>query len=141
MAMRKTAITVPEEILAEVDRAARRRGESRSRFISRVLSAAVRARRDAEVTRRLDELFADPAVAAITSNLRLAAMPGNVRLRRGEAGLTRPSVVNLSQLRTVDRSVLVGPRGAIGPARLADVRRGLALVLGIDRLHGVASER
>jgi mRNA interferase MazF len=39
-------------------------------------------------------------VAAITSNLRLSAMPGNVRLRRGEAGLPRASVVNVSQLRT-----------------------------------------
>ena len=59
MAYRKTAIAVPEDILEEVDRAARERGESRSRFISRVLRLAVRARRDAEVTRRLDALFAD----------------------------------------------------------------------------------
>jgi metal-responsive CopG/Arc/MetJ family transcriptional regulator len=59
MAHRKTAIAVPAEILEEVDRAARERGESRSRFISRVLRLAVRARRDAEVTRRLDALFAD----------------------------------------------------------------------------------
>ena len=62
MAHRKTAIAVPEEILEEVDRAARERGESRSRFISRVLRLAVRARRDAEVTRRLDALFADASV-------------------------------------------------------------------------------
>jgi metal-responsive CopG/Arc/MetJ family transcriptional regulator len=61
MAHRKTAIAVPEEILEEVDRAARERGESRSRFISRVLRLTVRARRDAEVTRRLNALFADPA--------------------------------------------------------------------------------
>jgi metal-responsive CopG/Arc/MetJ family transcriptional regulator len=62
MAHRKTAITVPEDILEEVDRSARERGESRSRFISRVLRLAVRARRDAEVTRRLDALFADESV-------------------------------------------------------------------------------
>jgi len=59
MVRRKTAIAVPEDILQEVDRAARERGESRSRFISRVLRLVVRARRDAEVTRRLDALFAD----------------------------------------------------------------------------------
>jgi len=53
MPHRKTAIAVPAEILDEVDRAARARGESRSRFITRVLRLAVRARRDAEVTRRL----------------------------------------------------------------------------------------
>ena len=62
MAHRKTAIAVPEEILEEVDRAAHERGESRSRFISRVLRLAVRARRDAEVTRRLDALFADESL-------------------------------------------------------------------------------
>lgn len=58
MGARKTAISVPEELLDQVDRAARERGESRSRFINRVLRAAVRARHDAEVTRRLDEIFA-----------------------------------------------------------------------------------
>lgn len=62
MSSRKTAIAVPEEILAEVDRAARERGESRSRFISRVLRLTIRARRDAEVTRRLNELFGDESL-------------------------------------------------------------------------------
>jgi len=58
MTYRKTAITVPESVLADIDRAARVRGESRSKYITTVLRAAVRARRDAEITRRLDELFA-----------------------------------------------------------------------------------
>ncbi len=59
MAHRKTAIAVPSEVLDEVDRAARERGESRSGYISRVLRLAVQARRDADVTRRLNALFAD----------------------------------------------------------------------------------
>lgn len=63
MAHRKTAIAVPEDILDEVDRAARARGESRSAFISRILRLAMRARRDAEITRRLDALFADESLA------------------------------------------------------------------------------
>ncbi len=62
MASRKTAIAVPEELLESVDRAARERGESRSRFVCRVLELAVRARRDAEVTNRLDDLFADDSL-------------------------------------------------------------------------------
>ncbi len=60
MPLRKTAIAVAENLLAEVDRAARARHESRNRFVTRVLEAAVRARRDADVTRRLNELFANP---------------------------------------------------------------------------------
>jgi aminopeptidase N len=59
MTVRKTAVAIPEELLSAVDRAARERGESRSRYISRILRAVVRARRDAEITRRLDALFAD----------------------------------------------------------------------------------
>jgi metal-responsive CopG/Arc/MetJ family transcriptional regulator len=62
MARHKTAIAIPEDLLAEVDAAARQRNESRSAFITRVLQAAVRARRDRDITRRLDALFADPAV-------------------------------------------------------------------------------
>jgi hypothetical protein len=62
MPVRKTAIAIPESLLADVDRSARERGESRSRYITRVLEVAVRARRDAEITRRLDQLFSDPKV-------------------------------------------------------------------------------
>jgi mRNA interferase MazF len=71
-------------------------------------------------------------VAAVTSNLKLAAMPGNVRLRRGEAGLLRPSVVNVSQLRTIDRSRLGERIGALAPARVREVLRGLVLLFGTD---------
>ena len=71
-------------------------------------------------------------IAAITSNLRLAAMPGNVRLRRGEANLPRACVVNVSQLRTIDRTRLDEPVGTLSGARMAEVRRGLALLLGIE---------
>jgi hypothetical protein len=63
-AIRKTAIALPAELLADVDRAAQDFGESRSRYITRILRCAVRARRHAAVTRRLDELFADPEFAA-----------------------------------------------------------------------------
>ena len=71
-------------------------------------------------------------VAAITSNLRLGDMPGNVRLRKGEAGLPQASVVNVSQLRTVDRSRLAERIGSVGDDRLAQILHGLALVFGIE---------
>jgi mRNA interferase MazF len=73
-------------------------------------------------------------VAAITSNLRLAAMPGNVRLRKGEANLPLPSVVNVTQVRTVDRARVGKPIGALSEARIKEILHGLALVLGTDRL-------
>jgi metal-responsive CopG/Arc/MetJ family transcriptional regulator len=61
--IRKTVIALLAELLAEVDRAARALGVSRGRYITRILRCAVRARRHAEITRRLDELFASPALA------------------------------------------------------------------------------
>jgi mRNA-degrading endonuclease toxin of MazEF toxin-antitoxin module len=41
-------------------------------------------------------------------------------------------VVNVSQLRTIDRSRLDEPVGTLPASRMAEVRRGLALVLGVD---------
>jgi mRNA interferase MazF len=75
-------------------------------------------------------------VAAVTSNLRLGAMPGNVHLRRGEGGLPRPSVVNVSQIRTIDKTRLEKRVGVLGAAKLEGVLRGLALLLGTDDIAG-----
>jgi metal-responsive CopG/Arc/MetJ family transcriptional regulator len=63
MTVKKLAISLPVEVVREVDRAAAARGVTRSRFISEVLCRTARARRDAEITRRLDELFADHELA------------------------------------------------------------------------------
>ena len=73
-------------------------------------------------------------VAAITSNLRFGAMPGNVRLRQGEAGLPRASVVNVSQIRTIDQTRLGDRVGALGAVKMRDVLRGLALLFGTDEV-------
>jgi mRNA interferase MazF len=73
-------------------------------------------------------------VAVVTSNLRLGAMPGNVRLRRGEAGLPRASVVNVSQIRTIDRTRLVERVGVLGAGKMRDVLKGLALLLGTEEV-------
>ena len=63
MPLRKTAIAIPENLLSAVDHAAQSRGESRNRFVTRVLQEAVHARRDAEVTKRLNDLFSDVELA------------------------------------------------------------------------------
>ena len=63
MPLRKTAIAVPDDLLAAVDRAARERHESRNQFVTSVLRRAVRARLDAEITHRINELFATPDLA------------------------------------------------------------------------------
>ncbi len=68
-------------------------------------------------------------VAAVTSKLALAAAPGNVRLRKGEAGLPKSSVVNVSQLMAVDRDLIGAKLGRLSERRLAEVWSGVRLVL------------
>ena len=43
-------------------------------------------------------------VCALTSNLKRASAPGNVLLEPGEANLPKQSIVNISQIFTVDKS-------------------------------------
>jgi mRNA interferase MazF len=76
--------------------------------------------------------LATAVVVAITSQLKYGALPGNVRLRRGEAGLPRPSVVNVTQIVTVDRACLGGRLGGLSPARFAEVWAGVRLVCEPD---------
>lgn len=68
-------------------------------------------------------------VAALTSNLRLGQAFGNVTLRKGEAGLRTRSVVNISQLATVDRAMLDGRVGRLSRRRLDEVLRGIYALL------------
>ncbi|MCB1034379.1 MAG: type II toxin-antitoxin system PemK/MazF family toxin [Acidobacteria bacterium] len=68
-------------------------------------------------------------VCALTSNLLRADAPGNVRLEKGEAGLPKASVVNVSQVFTVDKEILVQRVGKLSPERLAQVLEGLNLLL------------
>jgi mRNA interferase MazF len=68
-------------------------------------------------------------VAAVTSNLRLAASPGNVRLRKGEAGLPLASVINVTQITTVDRMQIFSKAGRLSRLRLREVWSGVKLVL------------
>jgi mRNA interferase MazF len=65
----------------------------------------------------------------ITSNLRLADAPGNVLLPARVSGLSRDSVVNISQVLTLDRSFLTESTGKLTTDMLAEVEAGLRLVL------------
>jgi mRNA interferase MazF len=70
-------------------------------------------------------------VAAITSNIRLAAAPGNVSLTRKGAGLNRESVVNVSQILTLDKSFLSEKAGKVPQAKMSEIDEGVRLVLAL----------
>lgn len=70
-------------------------------------------------------------VAVITSNLALAEAPGNVRLSKSESGLPKPSVVNVSQVLTIDRSLLTGKVRSLSDTVIQKVNKGLRLALSL----------
>jgi mRNA interferase MazF len=70
-------------------------------------------------------------VAVITSNLILANAPGNVRIPARTSGLKKSSVVNVSQIITIDKSYLAERVGAVKANYFREVEDGLRLVLGV----------
>jgi mRNA interferase MazF len=70
-------------------------------------------------------------VAVVTSNLRLARCPGNVLLERRQSGLPRDSVINVSQLLTIDKAFLTERVSLLRMEIMARVEVGLKLVLGV----------
>lgn len=68
-------------------------------------------------------------VCALTSNLKRAAAPGNVLLESGEANLPKQSVVNVSQIFTVDKDQLDEYVGTLSAKRVREILDGIKLVL------------
>jgi mRNA interferase MazF len=68
-------------------------------------------------------------VCTLTSNLKRAESPGNVLLAKGEANLPKKSVVNVSQIFTVDKSDLTEKIGTLSPTRVAQIVAGVRLLL------------
>ena len=68
-------------------------------------------------------------VCALTSNIRLGSAPGNVTLRKGEANISKKSVVNISQIYTVNKSDLTEKIGTLSKKRFEEVLQGLNLLL------------
>jgi len=70
-------------------------------------------------------------VVAITSNGFLASAPGNVRLSRNSGRLKEESVVTVSQVAMLDKSLLMETAGRLSQPKLRSVEEGLRLVMGL----------
>ncbi len=68
-------------------------------------------------------------VCSLTSNLRRAESPGNVLLGEGEANLPKSSVVNITQIFTVNKQDLVDKIGSLSLDRMAQVLEGVELLI------------
>ena len=70
-------------------------------------------------------------VVVITTNERLAGLPGNVAIPPSGTGLKKPFVVNVSQVLTADRTFLRERIGRVSSETMARVESGLRLILGL----------
>jgi mRNA interferase MazF len=66
----------------------------------------------------------------LTSNIVWADAPGNVLLAAKATGLPKDSVANVSQIITLDRSLLTERVSRLGPKPLAQILHGVDVVLG-----------
>ncbi|HEU0292479.1 MAG TPA: type II toxin-antitoxin system PemK/MazF family toxin [Anaerolineales bacterium] len=76
-------------------------------------------------------------VCVLTSNIKYADVPGNVKLEKGEANLPKASVVNVSQILTIDKSQLGEYIGTVSSRRVDEILDGISLLLeprDLDRL-------
>jgi mRNA interferase MazF len=67
----------------------------------------------------------------VTGNLAIAHAPGNVEIGVRESGLSRPSVVNVSQLYTLDRRSLRERAGRLRPTTMEAISEGLRLAMAL----------
>ena len=78
-----------------------------------------------------DSKIATVVVAVITSNLVLADAPGNLRISKADSGLAQASVVNVSQIITIDKSVLTAKVKTLASSAMTTVDQSLKLVLAL----------
>lgn len=68
-------------------------------------------------------------LCALTSNLKRALAPGNVLLRKGEGNISKDSVVNVSQVVTVNKSDLLEKIGSLSSSRIKQIIDGIELLI------------
>lgn len=79
--------------------------------------------------------LATVTVVVLTSNVQLAALPGNTLVPADVvAGLDEDSVVNVTQIATIDRGAVEERIGSLPDWLMAEVNSGLARALALAHL-------
>jgi len=68
---------------------------------------------------------------AITSTLKFGDLPGNVVLKKGEAGLPRKCVINVTQIKSVDKKSLKEKIGSLSKNKMDQVEEGIRIVMDV----------
>lgn len=78
-----------------------------------------------------ESLIKTVIVASITTNLRIATAKGNVLILPQQSGLDKESVINVSQLLTLDKTLLFDLVGELSANKMEQVDIGLLKVLSL----------
>lgn len=76
-------------------------------------------------------LISTVVVAVITSNLHLSQAPGNILLPKRASRLPKDSVINVSQLVTIDKNCLSHRTVKLPEEIISEVEEGIRLVLSL----------
>ena len=74
-------------------------------------------------------------MCSLTSNLKRGLSPGNVVLKKGEANLPKKSVVNITQIYTVNKNDLSEKIGKVNSAIIKEINRGINLLIEPRNLY------
>jgi len=74
-------------------------------------------------------------VLAITPTLKFGELPGNVLLKKGEANMPKRCVINVTQIKSVDKTSIKEKIGTLSKRKMAEVQEGLELVLDFSGIR------
>ena len=68
---------------------------------------------------------------AITSTMKFGELPGNIVLKKGEANVPKKCVINVTQIKSVDKNSIKEKIGTLPKKRIDEVHEGLKLVMNL----------
>ena len=69
---------------------------------------------------------------AIRSTMKFGDLPGNVKLKKGEANLPKKCVINVTQIKSVEKSSIKELIGSLSNKRMDEIHAGLKLVMQFE---------
>ncbi len=68
---------------------------------------------------------------AITSTMKFGELPGNIVLKKGEANVPKKCVINVTQIKSVDKKSIKEKIGTLPKKRIDEVHEGFKLVMNL----------
>ncbi len=79
-----------------------------------------------------DSSISTVIMLVITSTLKFGELPGNVVLKKGEANMPKRCVINVTQVKSVDKNSIRDKIGSLSKSKMEEVEAGLKLILALN---------